>query len=173
MKGIARPEWSWCGQRRLASLPSTFLFVASFALLLFLASAVASGHDDAGGDADPGLSTLDGVYTTEQADAVRDVYESACSDCHGRDLDGAASGPQIAGIGFDFFWDGKTLAELHTYMHENMPLNNAGSLSDTEYLGLVALILEANGQPAGETPLPAETEELADIVYEPVNGEED
>ena len=75
--------------------------------------------------------------------------------------------PPLTGLPFMFFWEDKTLAELYTYTHDNMPLGNPSSLSDQAYADLVALILNANGFPAGEAELLPDVDALAGITIAP------
>lgn len=98
-----------------------------------------------------------GAYTTAQAAAGRTTYDQKCATCHGPALKGGAHGPALAGSDFQDGWGAKTTADLFGHIKANMPPGEAGSLSDEEYLRVVALVLQANGQPSGTVALSAAT----------------
>jgi hypothetical protein len=50
---------------------------------------------------------------------------------------------------FNLQWNGKTLRDLYTYVHQQMPLGNADSLKGQEYADIVAYILAQSGLPSG------------------------
>lgn len=112
-------------------------------------------------------STLDGVFTADQVEGISSTYSRECASCHGNDLGGSGMAPPLKGLPFMFFWEGKTVAELFTFVHDNMPLGNPGSLSDKQYADLIGLILSSNGFPAGETALEPDVEALAEITIAP------
>lgn len=112
----------------------------------------------------PGRTAMDGVYSLEQVESVRAAYASQCASCHGAELGGGGSAPPLAGLAFTFFWKDRDLGELFTYTKENMPQGSPASLTDAQYADLLALILEANGFPAGTDPLPVDLEVLGNIV---------
>jgi mono/diheme cytochrome c family protein len=92
----------------------------------------------------------DGVYTEEQAARGNAEFQTTCSRCHTLDSSGnrPLSGKQ--------FWDHytqKTLGDLFTFIQKNMPNGNGGTLSEKTYADLTALVLKANGVPAGTTEL--------------------
>ena len=112
----------------------------------------------------------DGVFSQEQAERGQLAFTSrGCSTCHG--FAGAFEGnpsmfPPLAG---DVFIEGMTLrpvAYLHTYILENKPRENPGSLSPDVSLDLAAFILSQNGFPAGDTELTAASAAAAQIVPE-------
>lgn len=98
------------------------------------------------------ISSADGVYTTLQATKGKDVFASACQSCHT---------PTVhAGPPFRNRWFGRTLGELFTYLRENMPQADPGSMSDDEYVLVTAYLLRINGMPAGDAPLAANVDSL-------------
>jgi len=106
-----------------------------------------------------------GVYTDTQAARASSTFSQVCSTCHtlGPDGNGALAGEK--------FWQGfaqKTVGDLMAYVSTNMPNGNGGSLPRSTYLDLVALILKANGFPAGSTELTEEASGQIKIV--PVDG---
>lgn len=113
---------------------------------------------------DPGRTATDAVYSQEQVESVRAAYASQCASCHGAELGGGGNAPPLAGLAFTFFWKDRDLGALFTYTKENMPQGSPGSLTDSQYVAMVALILEANGFPAGPDPLPADVDVLTGII---------
>ena len=134
-------------------------------------------------DADAGLSGLeaegapasvwDGVFTEAQADRGRATYAGACALCHGRRLNGAPddpdmpSTPPLARAPFLRTWTGRTLATLFDFTRATMPEDNPGSLTDAEYVDVIAYILSAGAMPAGETELALDRGRLARVVLGP------
>lgn len=148
--------------------PSRFLptLTVAFVALVALGTALSAGGASEE-EAAAGPSTLDGVFTQAQVERIASTYQRDCAACHGPDLGGSGMAPPLKGLPFMFFWEGKPLSELYTFMHDNMPLGNAGSLSDQAYADLVAMILDANGFPAGEAELSPNVEALAGITIAP------
>ena len=88
---------------------------------------------------------------TEADTAARSLYAVQCSSCHGAGLEGGQFGPALRGARFSSRWS-KNAAELLKYVSSRMPPNGGGSLSDSDYAGLVAMILKTNGAAgAGES----------------------
>lgn len=134
---------------------------------LALSAGGESADEPATESATASASTLDGVYMAEQVEGIKSTFSRECASCHGPELGGSGMAPPLKGLPFMFFWQGKSVAELYTYTHDNMPLGNAGSLSDEAYADLIALILSSNGFPAGETALEPDLEALAEIAIAP------
>ena len=93
-----------------------------------------------------------GAYTAAQAAEGRAAYDRHCAECHLADLKGSA-GPELAGASFLSGWSDRPASELLATIRTSMPPGLDGSLSDSEYLDIVAYILQANGQPPGRQPL--------------------
>jgi mono/diheme cytochrome c family protein len=96
-----------------------------------------------------------GVYTAAQAKAGAQLYAEKCSACHGATLRGEA-GPALAGNAFTAQWTGEPASDPYAMMVANMPLAEPGSLKPSEYLAIMAFILQRNAFPAGATPLTSE-----------------
>ena len=118
----------------------------------------------------------DGVYTAAQAARGQSVYNtsgavprSACRDCHSEDLTGAR-GPALAGAPFMDSWSEDNLSSLFTMIKTDMPRNDRGTLSDTQYLDIVAYIFQVNGFPAGTEELPLDTDAQKSIQIEGKDG---
>ncbi|GAA0271750.1 PQQ-binding-like beta-propeller repeat protein [Alteraurantiacibacter aestuarii] len=93
--------------------------------------------------------TADGVYSAAQARAGQAVYERACAACHGVDFQPAPGSPTLKGGAFMANWRGKSVGDLFAYTRGNMPVAAGGSLPDSQYLAVIAYLLEANDFPAG------------------------
>jgi alcohol dehydrogenase (cytochrome c) len=141
-------------------LSAVFGLVVVFMLASLLPRLVAVAEEEA-----VVVTTRDGVYTTEQAESARSLYQRECADCHGNNLGGTANAPSLLGFAFQSYWNGRTMGELFTYTKTMMPLTAPGSLSGAQVTNLLALILLENGFEAGEEPLPVELELLEAIVY--------
>lgn len=94
-------------------------------------------------------------YTMAQATAGKAIYAQNCASCHGANLQGVAA-PAIAGK--DFITTAQknnyTVSILRTIVTQNMPFNNPGSLSPTQYANVLAFLLASNCYPAGKTAFP-------------------
>ncbi|MGH8716488.1 MAG: c-type cytochrome [Burkholderiales bacterium] len=93
-----------------------------------------------------------GWYTASQANRGHQLFNNYCAECHMPDLTGAM-GPALKGQQFLSAWGTRTLGDLLTFEHQNMPANNPGSVSDKQLADITAFILMKNGFPAGKTPL--------------------
>jgi mono/diheme cytochrome c family protein len=101
-------------------------------------------------------STLNGVYTLEQAARGRNIYLGQCRSCHN----------PSTGDAFEKLWAGKTVADLFTYIKESMPPNDPGALSRTDNADVVGFLLQATRMPAGTRDLPADRDSLKTIRIE-------
>jgi mono/diheme cytochrome c family protein len=119
-----------------------------------------------------GISVWEGIFTGAQAERGRAVYSGACGRCHGRRLDGAPDNPDmratppLARAKFLRNWQGRTLASLYEYMRATMPESSPGSLTDEEYVDVIAYMLSVSGAPEGETELKPDSRELVRFVIE-------
>ena len=101
-------------------------------------------------------TTLDGVYTAEQAALGKQAYQRVCSECHSLDYySGATIRP----------WAGANVYSMYNLIRTQMPQNNPGSLRPREYVAMIAYILELNGMPAGGEALSSRRSELQNIVF--------
>src|SRR5579863_8980555 len=108
-------------------------------------------------------SVWDGVYTQEQADRGRPLYNQHCASCHADTLMGGEMSPPLVGGEFLSNWNGLTVAELFERIRTTMPQNKPGKLSREVNADITAYILSVNKFPAGKTDLPHTTEFLKDI----------
>ncbi len=117
-------------------------------------------------------SVWDGVFTEAQATRGQGIYEGACGLCHGRRLNGAPddpdmrSSPPLARARFFRNWEGSSLATLYEYTRATMPENNPDSLTEQEYVDVIAYMLSFNRMPAGDEELSPDTQSLARTVIQ-------
>lgn len=109
--------------------------LASAALVLGLLAAASASAEPRSFD--------DGVFTRAQAKGGEDMFEEHCGTCHEPDYFE------------DVFkaWSGEPLADLFDVMAATMPQSNPGSLTNPEYVGILAYILDENDYPRGEEGL--------------------
>jgi mono/diheme cytochrome c family protein len=105
----------------------------------------------------------DGVYTQEQADRGRPLYNQHCASCHSDTLMGGEMSPPLVGGEFMSNWNGLTLGDLFERIRTTMPQNKAGKLSREVNADITAYILSVNKFPAGKAELPHAAEFLKDI----------
>jgi mono/diheme cytochrome c family protein len=123
-------------------------------------------------ETDPRATVWDGVFTEAQAKRGQAVYPGICGRCHGRRLNGAPDDPDmppsppLARAKFLRDWDGRSLATLFEYTRATMPESNPGSLTDSEYVDVIAYMLSVGGMPAGEDELRPDWQSLARVVIE-------
>ncbi len=121
----------------------------------------------------PMASVWDGVFTEAQATRGQAVYPGACGLCHGRRLNGAPddpdmrSTPPLARARFLRVWEGRSLATLFEYTRATMPENNPNSLTEQEYVDVVAYMLAVGGMPAGDDELRVDPQSLARVLIGP------
>lgn len=93
-------------------------------------------------------TTMRGVYTADQAVKGKEVFNGNCLGCH--------TTASHSGEAFALRWMGKPLAELYDYVSQLMPKSGPGTLTEDEYVWVIAYILKINGMPAGSTELHAD-----------------
>ena len=110
----------------------------------------------------------DGVYTDAQAARGVAAFGQRCQGCHVLTAEGKAP---LAG---DAFWKSfaqKTVADLLDFVSNYMPNGTPGSLNESTYNDIVALVLKSNGFPAGTTDLGRNTVAGVQIVPKDGNAE--
>ena len=122
----------------------TRLFFPAYIGAMMISAGELSAQANGGGP-----TTKDGVYTREQAMRGEDVYAGNCKSCH--------TPESHAGPVFTARWNGKPLLELYTYVRDQMPKNDPGTLSPQENADVVAYMLRMNRLPQGDKDLPADT----------------
>ncbi|WP_174274369.1 c-type cytochrome [Sphingomonas bacterium] len=111
-------------------------------------------------------STVQGVYTAEQASEGAALYAGQCAMCHGKALEGTLENPALTGR-FLGNWGHAPLADLFDYIGRAMPQMAPGTLPPASNARIIAYLLQQNGMPAGKTPLPADSAALKTIMLDP------
>jgi mono/diheme cytochrome c family protein len=150
-------------QRSGGGGPYPFESVSLLNCLLFLASATASLVTAQ--TSTPRRAIWDGVYTEAQASRGLVAFGPNCSGCHALAAEGRAP---LAGEPFWKSFAQKTVGDLLGFVSTYMPNGTPGSLSESTYDDIVALILKSNGFPAGTTELGRNT--IADVQIIPKDG---
>jgi mono/diheme cytochrome c family protein len=115
-------------------------------LCLFALAAVAAPPE--------GKNIWGGVYTDAQAARGEAVYSMQCSRCHRDDLSGADG--VLIGSRFMQEWSEDSLGSFYKTLRQTMPANAPGSLSERDYLAIVAYVLQKNEFPSGGEDLTAD-----------------
>ena len=102
-------------------------------------------------------------FTPAQSAEGKAVYDRACRQCHGSDLDDGDFAPPLRGSAFLRKWGGKTVEELFTYTSQRMPSDAPGSLGAKQYAGLVAYMLQMNNIASGVREMPSVASALASM----------
>lgn len=97
-------------------------------------------------------SPLPALYTQAQADAGHNIFETHCSMCHGKKLQGI-SAPTLVGQDFASPDNNYTVSVIFDELSQQMPAGAPGSLSHEQYTDIMAFILSKNGYPAGNKAL--------------------
>ncbi len=114
----------------------------------------------------PQTSVLDGIYTEAQAERGRAAYDGHCAECHGEELRGGEMAPGLTGVAFRFRWRGLKVADIFESIESTMPPEEPETLGDQAYIDVVAFLLGANGYPAGDRELAADSKLLEGIAVE-------
>lgn len=109
-------------------------------------------------------STMDAVYTAEQAKRGLESYQQECAQCHLDDLLGDGIAPALIGAPFHFRWSDLSVGDMVVAIRTTMPQGAPASLSPQAYVDIVAYMLEVNDFPAGDTELPTDQTELESII---------
>ena len=102
-------------------------------------------------------STLDGVYTVEQARRGEKVAKDVCSSCHLEDWFTETLMQS---------WAGAPLSMLYELMATTMPQDSPGGLTPQQYADVLAYIFELNELPTGQKELSANKQALRAILIE-------
>src|SRR5690606_975845 len=105
----------------------------------------------------------DGVFTASQADRGEQVFQNVCSGCH--------STSEWTDPAFLQMWSGVPLRDFCTQIHDTMPMDAPGSLSDQEYTDVIAYMFELNNLPVGSSELPTDEAGQRAISIQPPSGE--
>ncbi len=95
-----------------------------------------------GSSAEP-RTTIDAVYSKQQARGGEQLYKKHCLVCH----DKKYFQPVLE------VWSGQSVGTLLQMMSATMPESDPGGLRDREYVDILAYIFSLSKLPAGEEPL--------------------
>lgn len=106
------------------------------------------------------------TFTASQAGRGKAAYgNNDCTSCHGSKLEGLDGGPPLTGESFQANRFGASVGDLYTFILENMPASNPGSLKPDQAQSIVAYIAQSNGLAAGDVELPSDPAELAKLGF--------
>lgn len=118
--------------------------------------------------ATPRRTVWDGVYTEAQSDRGAAAFGQSCSGCHALAATGKAP---LVGEAFWKSFQQKSVGDLLDYVSANMPNGTPGSLNESTYRDIIALMLKSNGFPAGKTEL--RRDNVAGVQIVPKDGSTD
>ena len=123
------------------------------------ATALAASAALLGAGTAPAPKAPPGGYTRAQAQFGQYVYVQYCVRCHGANLQGADGAPLQGPVFGASLTTGKekSAKDLYTFVHGAMPLNAPGSLTEKQYLGVLAFILQKNAYAPGTKALTTAT----------------
>jgi S-disulfanyl-L-cysteine oxidoreductase SoxD len=110
-------------------------------------------------------SLRNGVYTAEQAQRGKAIYQDQCSVCHGDELEGSRRNSPLAGTEFMNSWNGQTVADLFMKTIVMMPAMDPGTMTPKDTAAVIAYILSVNKFPAGKTELSTDSRFLEMIPF--------
>jgi len=104
-----------------------------------------------------GRTTLEGVYSAEQAARGKAFFEKTCSRCHVFEpVTPKLEGPLLGGDTFFNNWEGKSVFQLVTSIRLGMPPDGSVLVEAAEAADVVAFIFQTNKLPAGDADLVAD-----------------
>jgi mono/diheme cytochrome c family protein len=103
-------------------------------------------------------STQLGVYTDAQAKRGQQTYSGICMSCH--------TPTSHQGTTFTQNWDQHPLYDLYSYVSQQMPQDNPGSLAPNDAADVVAFLLKIYAMPAGATELAPDTAAMKKILID-------
>jgi S-disulfanyl-L-cysteine oxidoreductase SoxD len=157
------PQW----HVGLCSLAALFILLA-ISLTPAPVCAVTPVSPDRSSTGGAAKSVLAGVYSPEQRRSGMHLYLKECSSCHGERLRGGESGPTLIGAAFRQHWVGRTLNDFIQKINA-MPPKDPGRLTPEQAASVIAVILAANGYPAGDKDLASTSIVLQQIRLESPN----
>ncbi len=128
--------------------------IASLAALLFAALSLLAQDTQ---------KIWNGVYTTAQAARGKTAFETSCTNCHNRDLNGSDRSPSLHGDRFLANWLNGSVNTLYSKIRFSMPATYPETVADDVKLDIVTYLLQVNAFPAGSTELKMDADELESI----------
>jgi alcohol dehydrogenase (cytochrome c) len=102
-------------------------------------------------------------YAQQQATDGKQRYEQHCAACHGDGLQGFELAPSLKGKTFEKRWGGKSVELLGSGVRR-MPPTAPGSLTDKEYVEIIAYLLSHNGAKATDSALTQDARQWAKLT---------
>lgn len=139
----------------------SILFVTATSLVFSIGAAGVSGPTfatAAAAEQTPSRTTNSGVYTAEQAERGKKVFEAKCTTCHDT--------ARFTGETFIDPWAGKPLKDVWDIASGTMPEDNPGSLPQQDYGDILAYFLQLNEFPTGDAELKGDGNAMAAILIE-------
>lgn len=106
----------------------------------------------------PQQSIRDGVFTSEQVQQGKALFEEVCGKCHT---------PDLFGPDYMLGWEGATVGEFFVQLQTTMPYESPGTMTDEEYAAVLVYMFAINGVAAGEQELGTDVNELYGVS---ING---
>lgn len=133
--------------------------IPSIFLILSLCAACASGddEDDRDAQADSGKTPATPATFADQVALGQTLYGQHCASCHGDSGQGTDKAPRVVGLDQGALplkapdsrkvrkEDFVTVGDVAKFVVMNMPADDPGSLSQEQYLAILAFDLKANG----------------------------
>ncbi|HTR48390.1 MAG TPA: cytochrome c [Verrucomicrobiae bacterium] len=143
-----------------------FVFRKVVVLGLFAAGILAcvGGAIRSAGAADAPKTTMDGVYTDDQAARGKALYGQNCASCHMDDLSGSGQALPLAGDAFTDTWEGQSVGDLFDLIHNTMPQDKPGTLGADTVVDLISYLLQYNKYPAGKDELKSDPDGMKKIT---------
>jgi quinohemoprotein ethanol dehydrogenase len=89
--------------------------------------------------------------SSNQVQRGKAAYVQHCSSCHMADLSGSGeAAPALAGSAFLLRWQGRSASDLFDKTRTTMPTGSPATLTQEQYLDIIAYILQVNEFPAVE-----------------------
>ncbi len=98
-----------------------------------------------------GQSLQQASYAQAQADSGQQIYLSECALCHLANLQGSFEAIALNDTNFKNRWANRGVDDLMNLLQRTMPPQAPGSLSEDQYLAVIAYLLSANDIPAGNS----------------------
>jgi mono/diheme cytochrome c family protein len=123
-----------------------------FPALAAAAFALFAGLTSLQGRAPASAASGDVAFSGAQVAQGAKVYAANCASCHGANLQGV-SAPALGGKQSGLAQ--QSIGEAYAYISEQMPMTAPASLSATQYLDVLAYLLDKHGRKPGARPLTA------------------
>ncbi|MDB5531041.1 MAG: hypothetical protein JWR51_4144 [Devosia sp.] len=112
-------------------------------------------------------SVMAGNFTAEQATAGKTAFDSNCSQCHGRNLEGNEA-PALVGPDVMQNWD--TVGGLYDFISVAMPPSAPGKLGEETYVNIIAYIMQFNGATPDDKSLTSDRDYAISLPAETAAG---